>query len=104
MQLTRKRIKKINAVYSLEGTVLENVNNVKYFGVTISKDLKWSSHVSNVCIKANRTLSFLRYNLSSCHQDLKEMAYKGVGATNPGVCLPCLGPTWNNCQGRIRKG
>ena len=26
MQLTRKRIKKINAVYSLEGTVLENVD------------------------------------------------------------------------------
>ena len=29
MQLTRKRIKKINAVYSLEGTVLENVDNIK---------------------------------------------------------------------------
>ena len=40
MQLTRKRIKKINAVYSLEGTVLENVDNIKYLGVTICKDLK----------------------------------------------------------------
>ena len=66
MQLTRKRIKKINAVYSLEGTVLENVNNIKYLGVTISKDLKWNTFVSNVCTKANRTLRFLRRNLSSC--------------------------------------
>ena len=40
MQLTRKRIKKINAVYSLEKTVLKNVDNIKYLGVTISKDLK----------------------------------------------------------------
>ena len=40
MQLTRKRIKNIKTVYSLEGTVLENVDNIKYFGVTISKDLK----------------------------------------------------------------
>ena len=48
MQLTRKRIKKINAVYSLEGTVLENVDNIKYLGVTISKDLKWNTHVSNL--------------------------------------------------------
>ena len=32
MQLT----KKINSVYSLEGTVLKNVDNIKYFGVTIS--------------------------------------------------------------------
>ena len=64
MQLTRKRIKKINAIY-LEGTVLENVDNIKYMylGVTISKDLKWNMHVSNVCTKANRTLGFLRRNL-----------------------------------------
>ena len=55
MQLTRKRIKKINAVYSLEGTVLENVDNIKYLGVTISRDLKWNSHVSNVCTKANNS-------------------------------------------------
>ena len=85
MQLTRKRIKKINAVYSLEGTVLENVD-IKYLGVTISKDLKWTTHVSNICTKANRTLGFLGRNLSPCPQNFKEMAYKGVGATNPGVC------------------
>ena len=56
MQFTRKRIKNINAIYSLEGTVLENVDNNKYRGLTISKDLKWDTHVSNVCTKANRTL------------------------------------------------
>ena len=84
MQLTRKRIKKINAVYSLEGTVLKNVGNIKYMylGVTISKDLKWNTHVSNVCTKANRTLGFLRLNLSSCPQDVKAMAYKGLVRPN----------------------
>ena len=70
--------KKINAVYSLEGIVLENVDNIKYLGVTISKDLKWNTHVSNVCTKANRTLGFLRRNISSCTQDVKETAYKGL--------------------------
>ena len=75
MQLSRKRIKKIklNAVYLLEGTVLENVDNIKNMGVTISKDLKWNTHVSNVCTQANRTLAFLRLKLSSCPQDVKEM-------------------------------
>ena len=34
MQIARKRIKKINASYSLEGTVLDNVEKIKYFGVT----------------------------------------------------------------------
>ena len=78
MQVTRKRIKKINASYNLEGTVLDNVENIKYLGVTITNDLKWNTHVSNICTKANRTLGFLRRNLSACPQDVKESAYKGL--------------------------
>ena len=34
MQLTRKRIKKIHASYTLEETDLENVESIKYLGVT----------------------------------------------------------------------
>ena len=45
MQLTNKRTSKIQASYKLEGTVLENVESIKYLGVTITK--------------ANRTLCFL---------------------------------------------
>ena len=44
--------------------------------MTISKDLKWNTHVSNACTTANRSLSFLRRNISSCPKDVKEMAYK----------------------------
>ena len=67
MQLTRKRIKKIYASYTLEGTDLENVESIKYLGVTITNDLRWNTHVSNVCTKANRTLGF---------QEVKEAAVK----------------------------
>ena len=35
MQLTRKHSYKIQASYNLEGTVLENVDYIKYLGVTI---------------------------------------------------------------------
>ena len=78
MQLTRKRIKKIHASYTLEGTNLENVESIKYLGVTITSDMRWNTHVSNVCTKANRTLGFLRRNLYSCPQEVKEAAYKGL--------------------------
>ena len=40
MQIARKRIKKINASYSFEGNVLENVEKIKCLVVTISNDLK----------------------------------------------------------------
>ena len=77
MQLTNKH-NKIQASYTLEGTVLENNDSIKYLGVTITSDLKWNSHIRNVCSKANRTLGFLRRNLFSCPQDVKEAAYKSL--------------------------
>ena len=78
MQLTSKRIKKIHASYTLEGTDLENIESIKYLGVTITSCLRWNTHVSNICTKANRTLGFLRRNLYSCPQEVKEAAYKGL--------------------------
>ena len=76
MQITRKRIKKIFASYTLERTVLNNIETIKYLGIT--NDLKWNTHVSNICTKANRTLGFLRRNLAACPQDVKESTYKGL--------------------------
>ena len=49
MQLTRRRTKKIHASYILEGTDLENVESIKYRGITSTSDLRWNTHVSNVC-------------------------------------------------------
>ena len=55
IQLTRKHLNKIQASYTLEGTALENVDNIKYLGVTITNDLKLNTHISNICTKANRS-------------------------------------------------
>ena len=68
----------MEASYILEGTVLENVDSIKYLGVTITHDLRWNTHISNMCTKANRTLGFLRRNLYQCPLDVKEAAYRGL--------------------------
>ena len=60
MQLTRKHLNKIQASYTLEGTALENVDNIKYLRVTITNDLKWNTHISNIYTKAYRTIGFWR--------------------------------------------
>ena len=69
---------KIQASYTLEGAVLENVDSIKYLGVTITNDLRWNTHISNICTKANRTLGFLRRTLFSCPKNVKEAAYKSM--------------------------
>ena len=59
MQITRKRIKKINVSYNLGGTVLDNVENFTYLDLTITIDLKWNTHVSNMCTRQIGPLAFL---------------------------------------------
>ena len=94
MQLTEK-YNKIDASYTLEGTV-ENVESIKYLGITISSDLKWNSGIRNVCSKANRTLGFLRRNLFCCPQHVKEAAYKSL--VRP--ILECGSTVWDpHCNG-----
>ena len=76
MQITRKRTNKMEASYTLEGTVLENMESIKYLRVTITYDEMEYTHISNMCTKANRTLGFLRRNIYQFPQDIKEAAYK----------------------------
>ena len=78
MQILRKRTNKTEAYYTLEGTFLENVDSIKYLGVTVTNDLRWNTHISNMSIKANKTLGFLRRNLYQCPKDVKEAAYIGL--------------------------
>ena len=58
--------------YSLTGQVLEEVMDAKYWGATLSNDLKWSKHIAN---RANSKLSFLRRNLKGCPEKIKQTAY-----------------------------
>ena len=56
MQLTRKRINKVHASYTLEGTDLENVESIKYLGVTmktvsISNAYKIPPHSASVTLQ-----------------------------------------------------
>ena len=64
--------------YTLHGHILEHVDKAKYLGVTIQSDLKWHSHINNICNKANSTLGFLRRNLNISSTSVKEQAYKSL--------------------------
>ena len=78
MQYDANNKEKIHASYTLERTVLENVESIKYLGVIITNDLRWNTHISNFCTKASRTLGFLRRNLNACPQEVKEAPYIGL--------------------------
>ena len=67
-----------NATYTLHGHSLEVVDDVKYLGVTISGNLKWDKHVTNIVKKANSTLAVLKRNLKVPSKTIKSAAYKAL--------------------------
>ena len=47
--------KQIKFEYSLHQQILEQVQSVKYLGITITDDLDWGQHISEISSKATRT-------------------------------------------------
>ena len=68
----------VESRYVLMGKVLDSVTRHSYLGVKLSRNLDWGQHVNNKVTKANQSLGFLRRNLSSCPEGVKEAAYKAL--------------------------
>ena len=77
MRVTRhQHHKQILFDYSLHNQTLENVQPAKYLGITITDNMDWGQHVSEISSKATKTLGFLRRNLAFAPRSTKEVAYK----------------------------
>ena len=59
----------------LHGQVLQKADDARYLGLDISHDLSWNTQNPNVAIKVNRTLGFIRRNISTEHKSIYETAY-----------------------------
>ena len=66
-------------------------------------DLRWNSHVSNICTKSYRTFGFLRQNLYACPQAVKEAAYKGLVRPVLGYSGSVWDPSGVGLQNELEK-
>ena len=77
MRVTRhQHHKQILFDYSLHNQTLENVQSAKYLGITITDNMEWGQHVSEISSKVTKTLGFLPRNLAFAPRSTKEVAYK----------------------------
>ena len=77
MRVTRhQNHKQILVYYLLYRQTLENVQLAKYLGiqVTITDNMDWGQHVSEISPIATKTLGFLRRNLAFASRSTKEVA------------------------------
>ena len=62
--------------YSLHNQTLENVQSAKYLCITITDNMDWGKHVSEISSKATKTFGFLRRKLAFAPSGTKKVAYK----------------------------
>ena len=61
--------------YQLNGTILKEVEDNPYLGLTISNDLRWTKQIGKTTAKASSALGFIRRNLQQCPQETRLQAY-----------------------------
>ena len=97
--------------YTLHQQKLEQVQSAKYLRITITDNLDWGQHVSEISCKATKTMGFLRHNLALAPRHTKEVAYKTLVRPQ----LENAAPLWNpyhklqiqekgRCRGQLLGG
>ena len=100
LHITRLKHPK-NTQYSLHGQVLEATDTAKYLGVSITKDLSWSDHISSITAKANRTLGFVKRNVRTNNEKVKELAYKTFACPQVEHASPVWSPIQSNTINKV---
>jgi hypothetical protein len=64
--------------YILNNSVLQETESHTYLGVEIASSMKWNKHIDHMTAKGNRSLGFIKRNLHSCTEDIKDLAYRSL--------------------------
>jgi len=64
--------------YLLHGQILESASNAKYLGLDLSSDLSFNTHINRITSQANRSLGFIKRNITTKNKKVRELAYKSL--------------------------
>ena len=102
LRITRKK-NRITFPYTLHGHVLEEVASAKYLGITMTNDMTWNEHIGKTASKANKKLGFLRRNIKTRDQSLKEKAYKTIVRPTMEYCSTVWDPYYETHSDTLEK-
>ena len=73
LRISRRRPR--DRFYTMCGEILQEVQEAKYLGVTISNNLKWEKHISAKTSRVNNTLHFISRTLRHCPENAWQLVY-----------------------------
>ena len=65
----------IKSEYFLYGLLLETVTCFRYLGFDIRSNISWTSHIDRVVGNASRSFGYIRRNIKSKNQEVRESVY-----------------------------
>jgi myo-inositol-hexaphosphate 3-phosphohydrolase len=78
LTVSQKKNQPIQLNYILHNHILESVTTAKYLDVTLQSNLKWNLHYDNIISNGNKSLGFLKRNLTVSNTDIKSRAYQAL--------------------------
>ena len=92
--------------YSIQDTLIREVTQAKYLGVTLNNKLTWNNHITNITGKANSVYGFMCRNFNNCPSKIKSALYKSM--MRP--ILEYVGNVWSphcdkdiQCMERVKR-
>ena len=79
--------------YELDNSILSNVQDAKYLGVTLTSDMTWTSQISAMTSKAHQRLGFVRRNLRGAPYKHRAAAYTSLVRSHLEYCGVIWDPT-----------
>ena len=84
--------------FTLHQQILGNVQSAKHLGITITENMDWGQHISDISSKATKTLGLLRRDLVFATRSTKEIAYKTLVCPKMEYAAPIWSPYFKNSR------
>ena len=109
MEFNAKKVKffwsrtKHISIINFMGKYKKTDNNTTYLGINISNDLKWATHIKEICSKASSRLGFIKRNLQHCPLTTRKNAYLALVRSSLEHGAAIWDPHYKNDIDRIEK-
>ena len=62
--------------YTIHNNFIQNLDSIKYLGVTIDRRITWTEHIDRIVLKANRVKGYVYQNFRKYSVNVKTKLYK----------------------------